>query len=475
MKRFGLIVLFVVAAPGCVFSDLIPIPDDMGDGFADQGGLDGMPDMPPMCSDDSMCPVGAPVCGGGGQCGGCQLGNNSACATHHAATPLCGPSGGCVECLSKDDCATKNQTCNLTSNACAPCQAHADCSTGVCKPGGVCATAAEVAYVNNTNSSTVTCSDLPHTSTRTSPYCQIQAAVTQSTAPPFVLVEGSATPYDPVSLNTTVKAIGPLTIIGPGRGAAQGATLAGSGAVTPNGFALLTGGGNAATVTLEGLTLIGAGGATPGAGARCTVGVGAATLTIRDCKIQMSGGAGVDTNGCTITLDRNVIGPSNTGGGVILGGTTSYTITNNIIAGNGTGVPAVDIANMATGTFAFNTVANNGGAGTGSPPGGISCPATARVIQSSIVVGNRLTMAGGTQFFGNCTLMNVVTGADNFAGASMLSPDLDASFRLTSATANDTCCIDKVTSPTTPNASRDIDGSMRPKGAAHDIGAHEAR
>ena len=126
-----------------------------------------------------------------------------------------------------------------------------------------------------------------------SPYCQIQAAVTQTSVPPYVLVEGSATPYNPVSLNTTVKAIGPLTIIGPGRGATPGATLAGSGAVTPNGFTLLTGAGNAAMVSLEGLTLIGAGGATPGAGARCTVGVGAATLSIVDSKIQMSGGAGV--------------------------------------------------------------------------------------------------------------------------------------------------------------------------------------
>ena len=88
-------------------------------------GVDMQPDLPPMCSDDSVCPVALPVCGGGGQCGGCQLGNNTACATHHAATPLCGPSGACVECLSKDDCASKNQTCNLTTNACAACRAHA--------------------------------------------------------------------------------------------------------------------------------------------------------------------------------------------------------------------------------------------------------------------------------------------------------------------------------------------------------------
>jgi hypothetical protein len=71
--------------------------------------------------------------------------------------------------------------------------------------------------------------------------------------------------------------------------------------------------------------------------------------------------------------------------------------------------------------------------------------------------------------------MNVVTGTDSFAGATMLAPDLDASFRLTTASVNDACCVDKVSNPSTPNASHDVDGATRPKGAAHDIGAHEAR
>jgi hypothetical protein len=249
--------------------------------------------------------------------------------------------------------------------------------------------------------------------------------------------------------------------------------------VTPNGFALLTGAGNAATVTLDGLTLTGDGGATPGAGARCTVGSGAATLTIRNSLIRNSGQAGVDSSGCTLIIDANVIGPANAGGGIVLGALTSYSVTSNLIASNGTGVSGVDIANTATGTFAFNTVANNGGAGTGSPPGGITCGVgAAKSILHSIVVGNRPT-TGGSQFAGNCTLTNVVTGPDSFVGANMLVPDLDATFHLNANATNRACCINQVPSPSPPilNQDHDVDGETRPRGSSatpYDVGADEA-
>jgi hypothetical protein len=314
---------------------------------------------------------------------------------------------------------------------------------------------------------------------------------------PFVVVAGSATPYNPVSLNTTLGAIGPLTIIGPGRTASPLATVAGSGAVTPNGFALLTGGGNAATVTLDGLTLTGDGGATPGAGARCTVGSGAATITIRNSLIRNSGQAGVDSSGCTLAIsggtisnnggagittgggtaivDANVIGPANVGGGLVLGGSTSYSVTNNIIAGNGTAARGVTINDAATGTFAFNTVVNNL---VSAGAGGIGCGgAGAKGILNSIVVGN--TLSGGTQFFGNCTLTNVVTGPDNFTGASMLVPDLDATFHLNVNATNRACCINQVPSPSPAimNQDHDVDRETRPRGASatpYDVGADEA-
>ena len=43
--------------------------------------------------------------------------------------------------------------------------------------------------------------------------------------------------------------------------------------------------------------------------------------------------------------------------------------------------------------------------------------------------------------------------------------------------ANEACCVDKVTSPTTPNAGHDVDQTTRPLGTAGlwDIGAHEVQ
>jgi hypothetical protein len=465
-------------------------------------GVDMQPDLPPMCRDDSVCPVALPVCGGGGQCSGCQLGNNTACATHHAATPLCGPSGACVECVSKDDCASKNQTCNLTTNACEACRAHGDCSTGVCKPGGACATAAEVVYVNNAPSSGCTPAG---PGTRAMPFCEIQAAALAAIAgsKPYVVVAGSATAYAAVSLSTATGPISGLTIIGPGRTATPTAKVSPS--VVTNAFALSTV-GNAATVVLDGLELIGQG--STSAGARCSFTSGAATLTIRNSLIRMSGAAGVDSNGCTltldgntvsgnqgagistnggtVTLDRNIIGPSNTGGGIVLGGTTSYTVTNNIIVSNGAsaGLPGIAISSMSSsGTIAFNTISKNGGLNT--VEGGVTCPSSGagtKLIDSSIVVDN--STAAGTQFAGKCSLSNTVVGTGDatlLAGAIKQSPAFvsGTDFHLkANDAANTACCVDKIptaNAPSTPNADHDVDNTRRPKGAGWDYGAHEVQ
>jgi hypothetical protein len=232
-------------------------------------------------------------------------------------------------------------------------------------------------------------------------------------------------------------------------------------------------------VTVDGLELIGSAGGTNKPGVSCSQTGGTATLRVVNSSIHNSGQAGVSSSDCTLVLDANVIGPSNTGGGVVLSGNTIYTLTNNIIHSNGTGVPGVDISTGSSGVFAFNTVANNGGAAPGSA-GGVTCAAGAtNALQNSIVVLNQLTAVGGTQFSGNCTLSNVVTGPDTFTGANMSVPDLDSTYRLKLNTANRDCCINKLPSPAPAieNQSHDVDREARPKGAGtmpYDIGADEA-
>ena len=62
-----------------------------------------------------------------------------------------------------------------------------------------------------------------------------------------------------------------------------------------------------------------------------------------------------------------------------------------------------------------------------------------------------------------------------------MAPAFTADYHLdvtaTGLTTNQGCCIDKVASATTPNASHDVDKGPRPKtaGTSLDIGAHEAR
>ncbi|HEY2746901.1 MAG TPA: hypothetical protein VGL86_19900, partial [Polyangia bacterium] len=206
---------------------------------------------------------------------------------------------------------------------------------------------------------------------------------------------------------------------------------------------------------------------------------GAATLTIVNSTIRKGATQGVSSSGCVLTLDSNIIS-QNTNEGINLSSTT-YVLTNNIINTNGAGgFAGVNIDTNSTGTFAFNTVASNGGANAFE--GGVTCPSagTAKVLQNSIIAQNSHNpMTGGTQFAGKCTLQSVVTGQDTFSGANQAVPAFTTDFHLdvsaTGLSANQTCCIDKIAIATTANSGHDVDESSRPKGNGFDVGAHEAK
>jgi parallel beta helix pectate lyase-like protein len=441
-------------------------------------------DMSKACTTAQTCSATTPVCSSTGSCTACTpggAGTSTECATYHSPTKLCGPSGACVECLTKDDCASTNRTCDTTTYACATCKAHADCSTGVCKAGGVCASASEVAYVNRDLAG---CAETPHTSTAAAPYCQIQTAATLDSAP-YIVVAGSATSYNALNLTAIAKDIGPLTIVGPGRKPVGGGLTAKIAPAAASPAVVVITNGSAATVTLDGLELT-SGTASPGV--KCSQNTGAASLTLIGSYVHGSAQSGVDSSGCKLVLDANVI-TGNPGGGVhYAGGSTTYTITNNIIHDNsGSGAYGARIDDSPTGSvFAFNTVVANGPTGN-TAAGGAICPATGTtaLLQDSIIANNGLSTAGGTQFAGQCQLQTVVVGVDSTVsgGAVKKAPALTSDDYLdvstpSAQTTNADCCINKLAAPGTPNADHDVDRGTRPKGAGttpYDIGGHEAQ
>ena len=433
------------------------------------------PDM--LCASSAECSDEAPICSVQ-RCRACTDSSDDVqCVAHNPATPRCNsPTGKCVECLTSTDCKNPTPVCNTTAFTCRKCAAHSECTSGVCKVDGTCADATEVAYVNNGSGA---CSDSVHASTPAMPYCQVQYAASNSSKS-YLVVTGTATAYNALNLTATTTAIGPLTIVGPAaRGAATKATISQS--LLP--AVLVSTTGAALTLTIDGMDMIGSGGATASAGVQCqAAGGGVATLVVQNSTIRMSGKEGVNSSGCVLTLDANIIS-SNTNEGAKLSSTT-YVITNNIINTNGAGgLPGISIGDAAsTGTISFNTIAGNGGANT--VEGGIACPSTGslKLIQDSIVAQNSHNpMTNGTQIVGKCMLTSVVTGADSFTGATQSAPTFTTDFHLdvTAAglTANQACCIDKIPSATTPNVDHDVDRGPRPKiaGTSLDIGAHEAQ
>jgi hypothetical protein len=293
-----------------------------------------------------------------------------------------------------------------------------------------------------------------------------------------MVVTGSATSYDAVNLTATIAALGPFTIIGPGRNASPTAKIA---PAAGQAVSVTTSGTSGAILTVDGLELIGAGGGAPQPGVQCNQsGTNTATLAVINSNVHGSGQQGVYSTGCVLTLDSNLIN-ANTGGGVRVA-TTTFTITNNIIGQNGTGVPGVRIDdNPAGSVFAFNTVAGNGGAASGIA-GGVQCNA-ATTLQASIVANNS-TSGTGTQFGGSCTLQKVVVGTGDStadAGAIKLAPSFVSAsdFHLVkNDAANAACCVDQLAAPTTPNHAHDVDATTRPKGTSatpYDVGAHEVQ
>jgi hypothetical protein len=225
--------------------------------------------------------------------------------------------------------------------------------------------------------------------------------------------------------------------------------------------------GGSTTVNLDGIEITG--GSAGEDGIYCQNGSVGPSLRVRRSFIHdVVGGAGINASKCKVTLERNQIGPGNAGGGIALSA-VQYSIANNFVVGNGNVGPGVSFSGACSelsGGFGFkhNTVAKNL---TLAGVSGISCNASSMTpIVNSIVWSNGSSDTGGGT---GCMLTSTNTSmAPDFVDSSNPAT---YDFHLNGkTTANNACCIDKISTSTVTN---DYDGRSRPQGASWDIGAHE--
>jgi hypothetical protein len=394
------------------------------------------------CHGPSDCPAGKPICDGNGTCRACQgTSDDAPCAQRSTATPRCLASTGmCSACsspgLQTSDCGNATPICDSDGN-CRACLGHDECTSRVCNLDGTCAPSSTVAYANNGDGTCIG----THAGTLADPACDIAAALSVQ---PLVRVFGSSAAYARLTLSS-----GTLRIVGPGIVSSPTAML--SGDLSNPAIAI---GGATTSVTLDGIEV--SGGGTGQDGIFCSQASLGPSLTMLRSWVHGVGGAGIDATKCTVSLDRDAIGPGNTGGGIVLTG-ARYSIINTFIDVNGVNAPGVSFNTGAAATgfgFMHNTIVKNAG-------GGIMCGATTSIV-SSIVWGNT-----GMDTSGSCTLMSSTSLAPDFVNAAGPSYDFHLAGR---TVANLSCCVDQIASSPVDH---DYDGRPRPQNIKWDIGAHE--
>lgn len=449
-------------------------PGDLGALGSDMG--------PVSCATSASCSTAAPICAQQ-SCTSCAPeGMSSECATYHPTTPLCGPTGGCVQCFTKDQCESTHQTCDLTAYACASCKTHADCSSGYCNVGtGVCADKSTQYYVDN--ATTAGCTDTGPGSFAV-PFCTIQKGLNTSAlngSKPVIVFAGT---YAEAVLVVPAR-IGNVdfisTMVGIGRpvlkaiGAGSSLSVAGAGTLK-------------ATLSVDGFVFDGSG-ISDGSAAVAITGANGSysltTLTLTHSSIRNGQGLGLRAqSNCTLLADSlDVYG--NGGGGLQLD-TTDFTITNALVRGNGSatatlaGVSIISAGETGKTTLANASIVSNMTSSSSAIESGMGCLAPVAVI-NTVIVGN----TGGPGEVGATCAIQMTSGA--YVGAPAGSENLPPTCMLTDLFVNPgnadyhpkkggapPCTIvDQGSSNGAPD--HDFDGVARPQGALDDIGAFEAK
>jgi hypothetical protein len=447
----------------CVASDLgmiiaedLSVGDlEMADSFAGKdGGVH--PDLLRECDASAECSDPArPICGGS-VCRGCVAGDDNQCG-EHAGVPYCqADAGRCVVCTPATEatsCPSPSPICT-SAGACRACTSDDECATKVCKSDGTCATANEVAYVDNAGVANYMCGmglDAG-VGSASDPFCEIQMGI--DTGKPYVRVTGHAgAPYNSISVTTTRN----VTVVGPEVG--EPAIILAK-TSTDNDVKLQL--SSAASVTLIRVQIGSASSASSQDAVLCngTGAVSPVVLAILNSSIFKSVGYGVNSTHCTLTLDSDRIA-LNVSGGVILTNANKYTITNDYIYRNmGT---AVQIDPLATGAFQLNTIVNN----TASAGyAGVNCNSTVQPVEGSIFWNNKVTGSLMEEF--GCNMIR----CDVDSVDPMFVDNNNDDYRFTNAALVDAVPAN-VDGGAGPFPAHDIFGTRRPLGNGFDVGAFE--
>lgn len=335
---------------------------------------------------------------------------------------------------------------------CLACQIHSDCPSQVCdwyqptSTGGTCVAASDVVYVDNHNGDCVPSGD---GETAATAFCGLAEALAQidGTRKRVIRVMPSTIDYGTIVISDQT-----VSIFGP---AGQGGT------------AVLRGGGVTDAVTVTGTARVLIDGMEINKG---KVGVlcrgGGAYVTLRRSRVTSSTNVGVLVSDCNAEIDRVVI-RDNQNGALAIGGTKSYSVTNNFIVKNrGAQSAAVQISSSGAGSFRLNTVVDN----VQFAPA-ILCSNPWAEIKDSIVYRN--SREQNTQILG-CQIKNTVVGTTDAAAGIRENPTFapvgDIEYGLDVKAVN-SCCIGRALC----TVREDYFGTPRPRGDACEIGAHEAR
>lgn len=414
-----------------------------------------------LCTTAQDCDASAPYCESGSCIEACSTDAECPGAGQSASKAYC-VGGACAECrIGMDDCAGTTPVCGAT-NQCRACATNSECTSGVCEIDGHCVDSGQIAYVAPNGSTTTDCS-------KTLP-CTLPLGI--ASTHPYVVVAGGT-----YGLFQTLVISGTKKLIGDGSRPVLTSTFPGT-------IIKLVGEGD---VTLTNLKVTGAtsmGTTAIGNGIECPLdATGTRTFRFVDTIVSGNAADGMYGRGCTVFASHSVFSSNGAMGldlqdgsgtidactiidnqkfyGVSLDG-GQWSVTNSVIAHNVNGIYQFSSAGVVS-RFDFNTVVDN-------TKYGVDVQADGAVFSgaNNLVVRNLL---------GNIIASSCPT-ACTFPGTIALSDPATVHFKSADAQPYDyhltagSVAIDAAINGTLDH---DMDGEVRPKGAARDVGADEAQ